>query len=289
VVDRIVANVNGSIILLSEVEEKLSLLRELKNNQGMNIPEENLTERKVLSEMIDEKLIASYAKEKEITLKESEIDQAVQNIKDRNNLSDEDFKKALKAQGASLEKFREEVRNQILAQRVLKLEVDIVTPTEEDARSYYERHAREFTKEGRIRARHILVKSGSDEDEARKKIAMIRGRIESGADFAEMAKEYSEDPSGPNGGELGWFHRGDVVPAFGKAAFELEEGMMSQPVSTGFGYHLIQVMEREKQEPVAFSEVAEAIKENLTQQAFQSSRTQWLARMREEAFIEVMY
>ncbi|MDH5510492.1 MAG: peptidylprolyl isomerase [Nitrospinota bacterium] len=290
IVDRIVANVNGSIILLSEVEGKLATLRELKYRQGVDIPEESLTERKVLSEMIDEKLITSYAKEKEISIKESEVDLAVQNIKERNNLSDEDFDQAMKAQGTSLEKFREELKNQILVQRVMKLEVDIVTPTENDAKSYYERHAEEFMGEGRVRARHILIKIPAEGEEAAKqKILSIREKIKSGASFADMAKEYSNDPSGPTGGELGWFHMGDVVQAFGKAAFALKPGMMSQPVRTGFGYHLIQVLEKEKLEPVAFAQVAEKIKEKLTQQAFVSNRTEWLARMRSEAFIEIMF
>jgi len=291
IVDRIVANVNGSIILLSEVEGKLATLRELKYRQGLNIPEASLTERKVLSEMIDENLITSYAKEKEISIKESEVDKTVQNIKKNNNLSDEEFKQAMKAQGTSLEKFREELKNQILVQRVMKLEVDIVTPTEKDAKSYYQRHEKEFLGEGRVRARHILIKVSPDkgEEAARQQILSIRKKIESGASFSDMAKEYSNDPSGPTGGEVGWFRMGDVVQAFGKAAFALKPGMMSQPVRTGFGYHLIQVMEKEKREPVAFAQVAEKIKEKLKQQAFVSNRTDWLARMREEAFIEIMY
>ena len=294
VVDRIVANVNGSIILLSEVQDQLAAMKDLKTKQGMDIPAEKLTEKGVLSEIIDEKLVTSFAKEKEIEIKESEVDKAVQGIKDRNKLSDEEFKMVLSAQGASMDKFRERVKNQILIQKVISQEVDTVAPTEEEARAFYEQNKKEFSAEGKVRARHILIMAPEDATSAQvataeQKIVKIKERIDAGADFGQMAKENSEDPSASNGGDLGWFGRGEVLPAFEKVAFAMEIGRVSAPVRTSFGYHLIQVTEKEQAVAPAFDKVADRIKDALSRQSFEKRRNAWLDRMREQAFIEIMY
>ncbi|MDH5677906.1 MAG: peptidylprolyl isomerase [Nitrospinota bacterium] len=290
VVDRIVANVNGSIILLSEVQDQLALLSEVqKRGMGMSMAE--LTERNVMEDMIDEKLVTSYASEKEITIKPSEVDKALENIKIKNGLDDKSFNQAIQSQGTTMEKFRERVENQLLVQRVLQIEVDMVTPTEEEAMAFYESHKSEFIGEGKVKARHILIKvpSGGDDTEARERILRIKAEIEAGANFGEMAKKYSEGPSAPMGGELGWFSRSDVVSAFSKAAFALDEGRMSGPVRTEFGVHLIQVLEKEKVAAVAYEVVAERIKGEISRQAFETKRVEWLARIRGQAFIEIMY
>ena len=121
---------------------------------------------------------------------------------------------------------------------------------EAEMRKYYEEHKGEFEQ---VRARHILIRAqGSpvnppatkkelSDDEALAKAKELRGKLEGGADFAELAKAESDDAgSGSNGGELGTFHHGQMVPPFDQAAFALKPGELSQPVKTQFGYHLIQ-------------------------------------------------
>ncbi|MDH5639319.1 MAG: SurA N-terminal domain-containing protein, partial [Nitrospinota bacterium] len=138
IVDKIVANVNGSIILLSDVKKQYEALREMKARGQIDMADEDISERKILDTIIDEKILAAHAKERDMEIKESEIDNTIKGIQERNNLDDESFRQILKNQGSSMAEFRERVKNQILTQRVVSLEVDMVNPTEEEAREYYE-------------------------------------------------------------------------------------------------------------------------------------------------------
>ena len=122
-----------------------------------------------------------------------------------------------------------------------------------------------------VRARHILIlsdakASAEDQAKAKAKIEEIAQRIKAGEDFGEVAKEVSEDPgSGPQGGELGWFAHGQMVPEFDKASFALNPGELSEPVKTQFGWHLIQLEEKKAAGQKPLDEVKDQIRTRLAQ------------------------
>ena len=133
---------------------------------------------------------------------------------------------------------------------------ETVTPTEEEIRQYYEAHESEYDKGKEVNARHILFRVDQDADEeavnqVKTKAEELLQQIKDGADFAEMAKEYSEDTaSGKEGGDLGFFSKGMMIPEFEEAAFALSPGEVSDLVKTQFGFHIIKVEEvREEQDP----------------------------------------
>ncbi len=116
----------------------------------------------------------------------------------------------------------------------------------EELKSYYEAHKDNYMQEEQVKARHILLmvdENASDAEAAKaeKKILKILAKAKSGEDFAKLAEKYSEGPSGPKGGELGWFGRGAMVKPFEDAAFALKKGELSKPVRTRFGWHIIKV------------------------------------------------
>lgn len=143
------------------------------------------------------------------------------------------------------------------------------------------------TTEEQVHARHILIRfpevgegktQEQAEAEALARIQEIRRRIEAGESFADVAKEVSEDPgSKENGGDLGWFGRGRMVAEFEEAAFALEPGQISEPVKTAFGYHLIEVLEKDPARPVDEATLAQR-----RQQAF----SDWLVEQQNAAQIE---
>jgi peptidyl-prolyl cis-trans isomerase D len=143
------------------------------------------------------------------------------------------------------------------------------TPSEDDLRQLYESEIDRFTQPERRNVRHILITVDPNADAAKAeaakaRIIAIRKRIESGADFAEVAKEVSEDPgSAAQGGDLGFIEKGLMDPAFDQAAFALKQGQLSEPVRTRFGYHLIEVT---KIDPVKVKPFAE-VKDQLLAQA----------------------
>ncbi|HJH15768.1 MAG TPA: SurA N-terminal domain-containing protein, partial [Bilophila wadsworthia] len=136
---------------------------------------------------------------------------------------------------------------------------------------YYEKNAAQFATPEMVRARHILILSNAkasaeDQAKAKAKIEEIAQRIKAGEDFGTVAKEVSEDPgSGPQGGELGWFAHGQMVPEFDKASFALNPGELSEPVKTQFGWHLIQLEEKKAAGQKPLDEVKDQIRTRLAQ------------------------
>ncbi len=136
-------------------------------------------------------------------------------------------------------------------------------------------------------ARHILIKTNavvSDAD-ARNRLLQLKERIENGADFAQLAKDYSDDPSAANGGDLGWLNPGDTVPEFEHAMDALKPGQISDPVHTPFGWHLIQVLGRRKEDITRERkrlEARRAIHQRKAEEAFDD----WLRQVRDRAYVE---
>jgi len=147
--------------------------------------------------------------------------------------------------------------------------------TDAQAKAVYEKRMSALPDGGQIRARHILVKT---EAEARD-IAELVGR---GQDFVELAKKKSTGPSGPRGGDLGYFSKGDMVKEFEQVAFKLKAGQISEPVKTKFGWHLIKVEDKRKGAP--FSEVKDQVKTELIYKKVQDV----LGNLRKAAKIEIL-
>ena len=140
--------------------------------------------------------------------------------------------------------------------------------TEEEISAYYENNKAKFSEEEQVKARHILVMVDAnapqaDSDKALAQIQEIAGKIHSVEDFAAMAKEYGQDGTKENGGDLGWFSKGQMVKEFADAAFTLPENTLSEPVRTQFGYHLIWVDDKKEAKQLPFAEVKDQIKHDI--------------------------
>ena len=136
--------------------------------------------------------------------------------------------------------------------------------------------------------RHILIKLSeiTSENEGRQKLISIKERLENGIKFEDMAKQYSEDPSANNGGDLGWINPGDTVPEFEKTMKQLNANQISDPIKTPFGWHLIQVLERRSQDmskESARMQARQQIKMRKSEEAYQD----WLQELRDRSFVEL--
>jgi len=167
-------------------------------------------------------------------------------------------------------------RNKLLVETLLNNETR-ARVTEEEMRKIYDEQRARITPEEEVRARHILVES---EDEAKAIIAQIRG----GADFEAIAKEKSKDPGGQrNGGDLGFFVKGQMVPEFAEAAFTMQPGQLSEvPVKTQFGWHVIKVEERRQRQIPSFEQVRGQIEDFLTRRV----QADLVQRLRSEAQVQ---
>ncbi|MBK7766658.1 MAG: peptidylprolyl isomerase [Sulfuritalea sp.] len=137
------------------------------------------------------------------------------------------------------------------------------------------------------RARHILIKVNElvSEAEAKRKLVVLKERIDNGADFAELARLNSSDLSAAKGGDLGWLYQGDTVPDFEKAMDALKINQTSEPVQSPFGFHLIQVLERRTEDATAERQrlaARQVLRERKSEEAYQD----WLRQMRDRAYVE---
>lgn len=143
--------------------------------------------------------------------------------------------------------------------------------SDEEIQAYYDAHKDEMVQEEQVKARHILVRvNASDPDsvkeEAQAKIDRALKRAQKGEDFAELARELSEGPSAPNGGDLGWFGRGAMVPEFETASFATPKGQVSAPVRTQFGWHIVKVEDRKEADIKTIEDAKDEIRQTLAEE-----------------------
>lgn len=173
----------------------------------------------------------------------------------------------------------EMIKRDLLTQVVVNKVLSEVTVTDEEVKKYYEDNKEQFGEPERVSAKHILV---STEDEA----AKIKEEIEAGLSFEDAARKYSSCPSKEQGGNLGEFSRGMMVPEFEKAAFELPVGEVSEPVKTQFGYHLIVVNSKKEASVKEFDTVKQEVLNTLIQQAQQKKYSDFVDELSNKYGVE---
>lgn len=194
----------------------------------------------VLTELVHEKVLS-----KEYKVSDEEVNKEIENLTQQYGPQ---FEAVIQQQGEKTVK--DMVKVDLLRKKAAEQEVKV---TEEDTKQYYE------TLKGKVQASHILVE---DEKTAKE----IKSRLDKGEKFEDLAKEASKDPSGQNGGDLGWFGEGQMVPEFEKAAFALKEGEVSEPVKSEFGYHIIKVTKTVKPYEEMKKELEKEVKTQKTSQ-----------------------
>lgn len=177
-----------------------------------------------------------------------------------------------------VEKFKKDALLEIL----LKREVEDKAKVEDsELKTYYDSHQEEFRQNEEVRASHILVKT---EAEAKDVLKKLKG----GADFSKLAAELSLDPgSAKNGGDIGYFGRGKMIPEFEGAAFKLKQGELSEPVRTQFGYHIIKITGRKHGQLVEYDKVKEIIHQRMVREKQKKVFEEWVAGLRKGANIKV--
>jgi len=188
-------------------------------------------------------------------------------------LTDEDVQKYF---ADNQEQYREPDRTRIkLIEFRPEAFAEQITPTDAEVQAYFDAHAEDYHRPEELRARHILIKVAPDATEEDKKIARQRAeavlaKAKEGNDFAELAKQYSQDTTAPSGGDLGQFGRGVMTPAFEQAAFALEPGQVSDVVETPFGLHIIKLEEKLPDRRQPLEEVHDAIVSSMKMQEARS-------------------
>lgn len=397
--DRIVAIVNNEVITLNDLNERMSIVIKQLQAQSTQLPPQDALKKQLLERMINDMVQMQEAKETGIKVDDAALDKTLQRIADENNLSMTEFRRRLEQDGVRWQKFREEVRGEVVVSRLREREVESsVSVTEAEVDTQLSLEAREATTDQEFRlahilvlvpeqatsvqiearrkralqalselrkgaefaqisaqysdapdalqggnlgwrpsgrlpaiflealtplkagettdilrsangfhivklldrrgrdaqptvqqthARHILIKSkeGVTDSDAKERLARLRERIIGGADFGELAKVHSDDPSNVKGGDLGWISAGDTVPEFERTMNQLRDNEISAPVQSPFGWHLVQVIER-RTEGVTEERKRAAARNTIRARKADEAYQDWLRQTRDRAFVE---
>ena len=283
------AIVNGVEIAGEAVQFELDRLVRFYMSHGMTMDEvkKNLPklEEKAMDQAIGAKLLLDRAQQIDVPVSAADIDAEVAKVVTQVG-GEENFKKALEAQGITEIAFRKELEKGAKVNKLVEQAcAGVPDPTEDEVAAFFEAHKAEFVTPPQVLCQHILVK-GSD-DAALDKIKEIRERIVSGkSDFAAEAKAHSDCPSGQEGGSLGWFGRGMMVPEFDKVAFEMKKGEISGVVSTQFGYHIIYKADEKGGGAQTLVDVHDQVKDLLRHEARGRAMESFVAELRANAKVE---
>ncbi len=397
--DRIVAVVNNEAITQYDLNDRVKLTTQQLKHQGTPLPPREVLEKQLLERLITDRIQLQFAKETGVRVDDAQLDKTLQRIAQQNNLSLEAFRATLEKDGVSFAQFREEIRNEVILERLREREVDNKTSvTESEIDNHLSTRATQLGGEeefnlahilirvpeqaspeqvkeklaraelalnalkaqanfGQIaatysdapdamqggqlgwrtgsrlpalfteaiqklqpgdntailrspngfhilklldrrgkdtpmivqqtHARHILIKTNEtvSETDAKQRLLQVKERLDNGGNFAELARQYSEDGSASKGGDLGWLSPGTTVPEFEHAMDALKPGQISQPIHSPFGWHLIEVLER-RQEDVSKERQRLMARQELRARKIDEGYESWLRQLRDQAYVE---
>ena len=298
VVEKVAAVVGASIILASEVEEKAApLLGDLARitDPGKRAARATALRRETLERLIDDQLISDQAAELRLSVTPEQVDASIAEIKRQNNIDDKQLDDALHAQGMSMEAYRSDLKKQLLRFRVLNIAVGAkVTITDEDVKSYYNRHYKAGSANTEVRASHIFlsIPEGADAGVVAEKQALGRKLVERAAteDFANLAREYSDDAATrKDGGDLGYFGK-DILPkAIEEMVFSMKVGEVAGPVRADRGFHVIKLVDRKTTSAKPLGDVEDDIRMQLRQKEMEKQTKSYLADLRKRSLVDIRY
>ena len=318
VVEEIITRVNNQIITRSEYDRSKDQLRDEVKQQDSKDPDKKFAEREkdVLRDLVDQQLLLDKAKDLSITGDTDLIKRLDQMRKDMKLESLEDLEKEATKQGVSWEDFKQNMRNQIITQKVIGEEVSgHLSVSKEEEQKFYEDHKDEMAQPEYIRLSEILVAPKTAQsasapaptpaadpnappaaaqpvvDEAALKAAEAKAndllkQIHDGASFEDIAKKYSDGPSAADGGNLGTFERGKLAKSIEDQTFAMKSGEVTNVIQTKQGYVILKVVDHQQAGIPPMKDVLPKIQDALYYQKLQPALRAYLTKLREEAYIK---
>lgn len=230
----------------------------------------------VLQTLIIDKIIELEIEKENIEATQEEIEAELKEVKDYYG-GEEQFKQLMNNYGYKIEDIEKDIEKNIKVEKLFEGKINI---TDEEIEKYFEENKESFVVKEEVKASHILVES---EEKAKE----VKAKLDAGEDFGSLASEYSTDEGNKEqGGNLGFFERGRMVPEFEEVAFSLEIGKVSDPVKTEFGYHIIKVEDKREAKEANLEESREEIKDILFHQKLPEVYDTWIQEKYDEYKIE---
>lgn len=281
-----IAIVNDEKITVEDFNRNVEMIKNRYAELGY-VPEgSQLDELKqnVLNNLVEKELLFQESKNNGIEIDSTAIDTEFETIKN-SFPSVSEFENKLHETGYTVDFLRDEIHANLAIQQLLEKQIGTKADvSEEEIKTFFDANRENYGSPEEIRARHILIEAGSG---GKEKIESIQKEIQAGGDFQKLANDHSTCPSGKNGGDLGFFGRGQMVEPFEIAAFALEVGEISEIVETPFGYHLIKLDDRRPEELLSFDDVKDNIEQELRRRNVASQIEPYIASLKQNYTIEI--
>lgn len=297
VVEEIIARVNNQIITRSAYQHEQEQLKQEAQQQDPGHADQIVADgqKDVLRGLIDRELLLEKGKELGITADTELIKRLDEMRKEMKLDSMEELEKAAQAQGVSFEDFKDNMRTEIITQQVIQREVGSrLNITKQEEEKFYQQHKSELERPEAVKLSEILIsteQAGDDQqkvDAAKAKAEDVLKRVRAGADFAEIAKKESQDPSAAKGGDLGEpFERGKLAKQLEDTVFNMKKGDVSDVIRTKQGFVILKVTDHMMPGIPAFNDVEPRIEQAVYMHDLQPKLRDYLTKLREDAFIDI--
>ncbi len=237
--------------------------------------------KQLVNRLIERELLLGEAARLDIRITPDELDSELLAL--RGSYSTEEFDRILQASGQTRTSWQATVKLRKLTEKVAALATGPLPEVSyKELKDYYWVNRDEFRRPLELRARQMLVTSLEEAE-------LLRQRVKAGEDFAELARQHSLSPDREDGGNLGYFSKGQLPPEFDQVLFELSIGQVSEPVQSPYGYHLFLVEHRRRAGLRILEQVEDLIRQKLTQQRQEAAFQQWLEELRERVPVSVAW
>lgn len=288
-----IAVVNGTAISREDFNRMVEPIQKRLEMQGTDQDKAKLPEirKNILENLINRELLFQESQKSGIKVDDAALDKQMTDVK-KQFPSEKELDMMMKRMNLTEESFKIRLRQDMTIQEFIdKQFVSKIKISDEETKAYYDGNADKFKQPEEVKASHILIKTPEKADdtqkaEARKKIEAVQKRLKKGEDFAAVAKEVSDCPSKEQGGDLGYFAKGQMVKPFEEAAFAMKPGETSNIVETDFGFHLIKVADKKAAGTRPYDSVKDSISGKMKQEKLQKDVTAYLDKVKESAKIE---
>jgi peptidyl-prolyl cis-trans isomerase C len=279
VVEKVVPLIQVNDQQISKTEFQAAFEKSLQKDQHLSGIEREELQRSFLVQLIDRELIHGEARRLSVTLTEADVETALQGY--RQDYPGTSFETMLQERGLTLQSWREELKESLIMEKLLDQAVySKVSVSDDEVNAYFKANRGQFDRPAQVRARQIVV---AEEAKGQEALSLLR----QGQPFAEVAMEYSLSPDSQQGGDLGFFARGEMPLEFDEIVFDLPVKRLSDLVKSEYGYHIFLVEEKRKAKRLSKKEATEEIRSILESRKKEEVYLGWLQDMRARAVIAV--
>lgn len=287
-VDRIVAIINDSIITMSELNAATNLALEKSGGlEKIDAAAAIEMKKKILDGLIEQKLVKQASDKAGIDVSEKEIDNAVEDIKKENGMTQDGLLLTLARSGLTYKEYREQLKEQIRQVKFINKEFrSKITIEPEDVEDYYRQHMNDFQTPATYKISMIFIPD-ADKAVAAQKLEMVKEGLSRGTDFKELAREYSEGPTASSGGDMGYLKINEMDKAIQDAVIKLKANEISPSIRAGDGVYFIQLNDVKPAQQRPFEEVKGLAQDKLYRKIMDDRFSVWLNEMKKYAHVEI--